>query len=259
MRLADCATKPLNWFRRSEYWVKNRITARESGVQWGEEFAYAASVILDAIAIIVSGVGDLVRLFMWLLDGLKMVNDAVVKWFDDMVDSIVDFFTIDLFAHGQAMLTVVYRRVPVRQGRTDWRGVGCTGRGQRIPAVLSDAKRGPFSHLTESGRAIMETLARWVAKCRQPASGGRAVAGWPGSGGGCAQGVGGGGMTFTLSIGELNVTAHNADPQEIAQAIVGGELARQVRALVEQSDSQGTGLKKTPAANGCCAIATGNN
>ena len=41
-----------------------------------------------------------------------------------------------------------------------------------------------------------------------------------------------------LSIGELNVTAHNADPQEIAQAIVGGELARQVRALVEQSDSR---------------------
>ena len=48
----------------------------------------------------------------------------------------------------------------------------------------------------------------------------------------------GGGMTLTLSIGELNVTAHNADPQEIAQAIVGGELARQVRALVEQSDSR---------------------
>ena len=113
---------------------KESDTARESGVQWGEEFAYAAAVILDAIAIIVSGIGDLVRLFMWLLDGLKMVNDAVVKWFDDMVDSIVDFFTIDLFAHGQAMLTVVYRRVPVGQGRIDWCGVGCTGRGERILA-----------------------------------------------------------------------------------------------------------------------------
>ena len=87
---------------------KESDNARESGVQWGEEFAYAASVILDAIAIIVSGIGDLVRLFMWLLDGLKMVNDAVVKWFDDMVDTIVDFFTIDLFAHGASDAKVVH-------------------------------------------------------------------------------------------------------------------------------------------------------
>ena len=51
-------------------------------------------------------------------------------------------------------------------------------------------------------------------------------------------GAGGEGMTFTLTIGELNVTATNADPQEIAKAIVDGELARQVRALVEQVDSR---------------------
>ena len=49
---------------------------------------------------------------------------------------------------------------------------------------------------------------------------------------------GGGGMTLTLSIGQLNVTATNADPQEIARAIAGDELARQVRALVEQVDSR---------------------
>ena len=51
-------------------------------------------------------------------------------------------------------------------------------------------------------------------------------------------GAGGECITLTLSIGALNVTAPNADPQEIVKAIVGGELARQVRALVEQSDSR---------------------
>ena len=35
----------------------------------------------------------------------------------------------------------------------------------------------------------------------------------------------GGGITLTLSIGELHVTATNADPQEIARAIAGDELA----------------------------------
>ena len=65
-----------------------------------------------------------------------MVNDAVVKWFDDMVDSIVDFFTIDLFAHGQAMLRSFIDGFPVGQGRIDWRCVGCSGRGERIPTVL---------------------------------------------------------------------------------------------------------------------------
>ena len=57
-------------------------------------------------------------------------------------------------------------------------------------------------------------------------------------------GAGGEGMTFTLTIGELNVTATNADPQEIAKAIVDGELARQVRALVEQVRQQGAGLNR---------------
>ena len=101
---------------------------------------------------------------------------------------------------------------------------------------FSDAKRGPFSHLTESGRAIMETLASGL---RSAGNLPLADALLPVGPVPAAVGAGaGGGMTFTLSIGELNVTAHNADPQEIAQAIVGGELARQVRALVEQSDSR---------------------
>ena len=214
---------------------KESDTARESGVQWGEEFAYAAAVILDAIAIIVSGVGDLVRLFMWLLDGLKMVNDAVVKWFDDMVDSIVDFFTIDLFAHGQAMLrSFIDGFLSVKDELIG----AVSGVLDEVNEFLpfSDAKRGPFSRLTESGRAIMETLASGL---RSAGNLPLADALLPVGPVPAAVGAGvGGGMTFTLSIGELNVTAHNADPQEIAQAIVGGELARQVRALVEQSDSR---------------------
>ena len=54
---------------------------------------------------------------------------------------------------------------------------------------------------------------------------------------GAGAGVGGG-VTLTLSIGQLNVTATNADPQEIARAIAGDELARQIRALVEHVDSR---------------------
>ena len=268
----------------------------DSGVKFGEAFGFALYTLLDAVAAILNGFGDLIRLLAWVNESVMTFSDNVNAYllaaFQNVRDAIVGFFDLDLSEQGRAMLqSFIDGFLAVKDKLTDAVGDALSSARDFLP--FSDAKKGPLSDLTASGQAIVDTLAAGIRQAgSQPVNQALQVelAGVPAIDvtaptlpsltapplpslslpnlddlsamlGGfldrlpdlttmtalpvgpvpppAAAGAGvGGGMTLTLSIGQLNVTATNADPQEIARAIAGDELARQIRALVEQVDSR---------------------
>ena len=109
----------------------------------------------------------------------------------------------------------------------------------------SDAKRGPLSHLTESGRAIGQTLAAGMRS--QDLEGGlaRMLGGLatplPTGPLPAAAGAGAGGLQLSVTIGEIRVIAEGGDAPAIAEAVgaeVVGAIGRHARALEEEFDSR---------------------
>ena len=278
----------------------------------------ALALIWDALLVVKNGIEAVITGVWWLVDAFVMAESAIMRALDNVWYAIVDFFTIDLFAQGQAMLrSFIDGFLAVKDELID----AVSGVLDEVNEFLpfSDARRGPLASLTASGKAIVDTLVAGIRQAgAQPVHRALQVelAGVPtidvavptlpsltapvlpslslpslddlsgmlngflsrltapalpslslptlptlelpnlddlsGMLGGfldrlpdldtmtalpvgpvpqpalAGAGAGGEGITLTLSIGELNVTATNADPQEIAKAIVGGELARQV-------------------------------
>ena len=197
----------------------------------------ALALIWDAFIVIKNGIEAVITGVWWLVDAFVKAESAIMRALDNVWYAIVDFFTIDLFAQGQAMLrSFIDGFLAVKDELID----AVSGVLDEVNEFLpfSDARRGPLANLTASGKAIMETLSSGLRSAGNLPLADMLLPIGPVPQPALAGAGGGGGMTITLSIGEVNVTAPNGDPQEIVKAIVGGELARQVRALVEQSDSR---------------------
>ena len=197
----------------------------------------AVLLIWDALLVVKNGVEALITGVWWLIDAFLWAESAIMRALDNVWYAIVDFFTIDLYENGLAMIRSFIDGFVAGQQELSAVIEGALDDAMEY-LPFSDAKRGPFRNLTESGRAIMETLTSGLRSAGNlPLADALLPVGPVPAAVGAGVGIGGG-VTLTLSIGELNVTATNADPQEIARAIAGDELARQIRALVEQVDSR---------------------
>ena len=103
---------------------------------------------------------------------------------------------------------------------------------------FSDAKIGPLSDLTESGKRLVETFGKGInsagpigfADALLPV--GPVPQGVGGLGGG-----GGGGITLSITIDRIEISAPGGDPQLIT-AEIGDRLKQEVRQLVEEVDSR---------------------
>ena len=126
--------------------------------------------IWDALLVIKNGVEALIlNGAWWLVDAFLGVSAAIADGFD-----------IDLFGAGIAMLqSFVDGYLSVEDMLID--AISGTFDEVRDFLPFSDAKRGPLSDLTASGKAIMETLSSGLRSAGNLPLPDALAAGWPGS------------------------------------------------------------------------------
>ena len=64
----------------------------------------ALLLIWDALLVVKNGIEAVITGVWWLVDAFVKAESAIMRALDNVWYAIVDFFTIDLFAQGQAML-----------------------------------------------------------------------------------------------------------------------------------------------------------
>ena len=111
----------------------------------------ALALIWDALKVVKNGIEALITGVWWLVDAFVMAESAIMRALDNVWYAIVDFFTIDLFAQGQAMLrSFIDGFLAVKDELID----AVSGVLDEVNEFLpfSDARRGPFRNLTASGK-----------------------------------------------------------------------------------------------------------
>ena len=152
-------------------------------------------------------------------------------------DQIADFFTgTDWFGIGKNLIGAII------QGMLGGGLIGALGgllNQARNLLPFSDAKEGPLSDLTASGRSLVDTIAKGMNQAQPlpladilaptlpvgPLPVAAAAAPAPG------------GNTFTITIGSIQITADGGDPTAIASGITDA-IAEQVRVAAEEIDSK---------------------
>ena len=160
-------------------------------------------------------------------------KDQIIGFFQDVWDFITG---IDLFESGRALIQGFWNGILSAKDALIEGVKGIVG-DVRDLLPFSDAKTGPLSQLTASGMAFIDTLNSGIRQ-----AGGIDLAQsllpvgpvpLPQGGGGQE----GGGPTFSITIDKIEINVPGGDAEAIG-ASVQEEVARHMRALVEQSDSQ---------------------
>ena len=216
--------------------------------QVGEAFGRlmnALGPVGSAITALFTGIGDG---FSWLMNLLPDLTaegegfgEAIINGLVAVVDAITNTINwiknIDLAEAGRAMIQSFIDGI-VGQGSFLGDAVRSVLGGIDSLLPKSDAREGPLSRLTESGRAIMETLAagiRTATPLEMALAGALTLPVGPVP----QQAVGGRSMSITVNLneGSIQIDARGGNSQEIAGA-VGDRLREEIRRAVEQVDSQ---------------------
>ena len=170
MRLAGCSPKLKELVDAFGLLTVASDGSTDSGVQFGEAFAFSLATVLDAISAIMNGVGDLIRLLAWVNESVLTffdnVNASVLEAFLSTRDAIVGFFDLDLSEQGRAMLQSFIDGFMSMHGPLVDAISGCAFRS-RDWLPFSDAKKGPLSDLTASGAAFLNTFREGFAPAEQ--------------------------------------------------------------------------------------------
>ena len=173
-----------------------------------------------------------------LLGPIGLAIVAFVKWrheilefFKNLIDRILGFFkNLNLFDAGrQFLMTFVDGILSV--GDTVKDAVTGVLKKARDLLPFSDAKEGPLSRLTESGKAIVDTLARGVRDAAPLGGSLRpALAGLPSLAAPLPVGPlptptvqGGTTITLSLRVDRVEINAPGGDPDEVHRAGMGGD------------------------------------
>ena len=160
-------------------------------------------------------------------------KDQIIGFFQDVWDFIT---SIDLFEAGRALIQGFWNGILSAKDALIEGVKGIVG-DVRDLLPFSDAKTGPLSQLTASGMAFIDTLNSGI---RQAGGIDLAQSLLPVGPVPLPQGTGGqegGGTTFTITIDKIEINVPGGDADAIS-ANVQEEIARHMRALVEQSDTQ---------------------
>ena len=186
-------------------------------------------------------------IFGWIADAWRSVMDSLWSLVPAPIRRLLD-------GDGSGILDTITDSVQANEGEP---AEATRGALQRVRDLLpfSDAREGPLATLTESGRALMRTLAQGVvqaapmlesavesglasvAHIARPLPVGPSVTTIREVEAQTAALRGGGSQSVTLNIDRIEIMAGGGSPQEIATGITDA-LRDQVRRAVERADSQ---------------------